>query len=139
HVTRTAWALNSATRMLRAEVDLPNPDGKLLPGMYADAKVIIERPGVRALPLAAVALSRYSSYCWTYQNGRAVQIEIETGANDGQWIEVIRRRVPAAQTALEADETWIPFDGSEPVILGDLSTLKDGAAVRVEPGTSGPK
>ena len=49
-VTRTSWALNVKSRTLRAEIDLPNPDSQLLPGMYAYAKVIIERPGVRALP-----------------------------------------------------------------------------------------
>ena len=49
-VTRTSWALNVKSRTLRAEIDLPNPGSQLLPGMYAYAKVIIERPGVRALP-----------------------------------------------------------------------------------------
>ena len=46
-VTRTSWALNVKSRTLRAEIDLPNPNSQLLPGMYAYAKVIIERPGVR--------------------------------------------------------------------------------------------
>ena len=43
-VTRTSWALNVKSRTLRAEIDLPNPGGQLLPGMYAYAKVIIEPP-----------------------------------------------------------------------------------------------
>ncbi len=34
-VTRVASALDSATRTMRIEIDVPNPDGKLLPGMYA--------------------------------------------------------------------------------------------------------
>ena len=49
-VTRTSWALNVKSRTLRAEIDLPNPKSQLLPGMYAYAKVIIERPNVRACP-----------------------------------------------------------------------------------------
>ena len=53
-VTRTSWALNVKSRALRAEIDLPNPGGRLLPGMYAYARVFIERAGVRALPTAAV-------------------------------------------------------------------------------------
>ncbi len=53
-VTRTSWALNIQSRTLRAEIDLPNPGSQLLPGMYAYAKVMIERPGVRALPLSAL-------------------------------------------------------------------------------------
>jgi RND family efflux transporter MFP subunit len=34
-VTRTANALDPATRTLLTEVQVPNPDGALLPGMYA--------------------------------------------------------------------------------------------------------
>ena len=51
-VTRTSWALNIQSRTLRAEIDLPNRDTQLLPGMYAYANVMIERSGVRALPVA---------------------------------------------------------------------------------------
>jgi HlyD family secretion protein len=34
-VTRTATAIDPATRTMRVEIDLPNPDGTLRPGMYA--------------------------------------------------------------------------------------------------------
>ena len=35
-VTRTAGALDPASRTLRVEIDLANPEGRLLPGMYAE-------------------------------------------------------------------------------------------------------
>ena len=101
HVTRTSWALNVKSRTLRAEIDLPNPNSQLLPGMYAYAKVIIERPGVRALPLAALTHSGDKTYCWKHENGHAVRTEIQTGVSDGEWIEVTNLRAPrrAAPTA----------------------------------------
>jgi multidrug efflux pump subunit AcrA (membrane-fusion protein) len=34
-VTRIGTALNPATRTMRVEIDLPNLDEKLVPGMYA--------------------------------------------------------------------------------------------------------
>jgi HlyD family secretion protein len=34
-VTRTATAMDPASRTMRVEIDLPNPDGTLRPGMYA--------------------------------------------------------------------------------------------------------
>ncbi len=43
-VTRVAWALNQMSRTLRVEVNLPNPQSQLLPGMYAYVKVTIDRP-----------------------------------------------------------------------------------------------
>jgi hypothetical protein len=136
-VTRTSWALNTKTRALRVEIDLPNPGGRLLPGMYAYARVFIERDGVRALPLAAVTSSGDRTYCWTYRDGRAVRTPIETGVSDGHWIEVIQRRAPAAGAAPPAEGPWTPMDGSEQVILGELPILRDGAPVQVTPEIRG--
>ena len=92
-VTRTSWALNIKSRTLRAEIDLPNPGSQLLPGMYAYAKVIIERPDVRALPVAALTHSGDKTFCWTYEDGHAVRTEVQTGVSDGEWIEVTNRQL----------------------------------------------
>jgi HlyD family secretion protein len=62
-VTRTSWALNSTSRTLMAQIDLPNPKAELLPGMYAYGSVLIERPGVRALPVSAVTQIGNQTYC----------------------------------------------------------------------------
>src|SRR5262249_12683654 len=102
-VTRTPWALNVKSRTLRAEIDLKNPGSQLLPGMYAYAKVVIERPGVRTLPVAALmhlddntfceakgcerehslvsALTSVGekTFCWLYQDRRSVRSEVRTG------------------------------------------------------------
>jgi multidrug efflux pump subunit AcrA (membrane-fusion protein) len=43
-VTRIAAALDPATRTMQVEIDLPNPDEKLLPGMYAQATLGAEPP-----------------------------------------------------------------------------------------------
>lgn len=40
-VARIAGALDPAKRTLRAEIDLPNPDGKLLPGMYGTVTLML--------------------------------------------------------------------------------------------------
>jgi multidrug efflux pump subunit AcrA (membrane-fusion protein) len=145
-VTRTSWALNIKSRTLRAEIDLLNPRSELLPGMYAYANVIIERPGVMALPVSAlmhlgdqtVLRVGERTLCWLYQDGRAKQIQVETGVSDGKWIEVTNRRYPAFQ-ASSSDQPWTPIDGTEQVILGDLTTLADGSPVNVAPTSDAPK
>ena len=125
-VTRTSWALNVKSRTLRAEIDLLNPGSQLLPGMYAYAEMTIERPGVRALPLAAL----------TYQRRPDILLEIRErpcrahrdprGVSDDEWIEVTKRRAPGASPRLASKSPWTPIDGSEQVILGDLSILTEG-------------
>ena len=147
-VTRTSWALNIASRTLRAEIDLPNPDSELLPGMYAYAKVIIERPNLRALPVSAlmhlgdktVLRVGQKAFCWTYDNGRAKRIEVETGISDGEWIEITNRRAASTtETASIGIESWTPIDGTEKIILGNLSILAEGALVQVAPETGDGK
>jgi multidrug efflux pump subunit AcrA (membrane-fusion protein) len=159
-VTRTSWALNVNSRTLRAEIDLKNPGSQLLPGMYAYAKVIIERPKARALPVAALmhlddntfcelkgckrehskvsALTQVGekTYCWLYNDGHSVRTEVRTGINDGEWIEVTGLQRPSE--AGGADR-WVPLDGKEQVILGDLSLLADGGAVTLPRAKEGPK
>jgi HlyD family secretion protein len=138
-VTRTSWALNVKSRTLRAEIDLPNTDGQILPGMYAYGKVIIERPNVRALPLTALAYSGDDTFCWLYKDGKAVRMEIETGVSDGEWIEVTNLRSPPSDASKGAKANWAPFNDSVEVILGDLSLLTDGEPVRVSPKSSDTK
>jgi HlyD family secretion protein len=148
-VTRTSWALNIKSRTLRAEIDLPNTDSQILPGMYAYGKVTIERPGVWAVPVSAlmhlgdrtILQVGQKSFCWTYKDGRAERIEVETGVigdrdpqSGDQWIEVTRSRVAGSQET--SNEPWKPIDGTEQLILGDLSILADGSPVTVAPAAA---
>lgn len=43
-VTRSATALDPATRTMRVEIDLPNPEETLLPGMYAQVTLGVVEP-----------------------------------------------------------------------------------------------
>jgi HlyD family secretion protein len=135
-----------------SDVKLPQTESQILPGMYAYGKVIIERPHVHALPKAALFYVGQRAYCYTHESGKAVRIEVQTGLSDtkNKWVEVTnRRRVRATDLGLHkasypatvapaatdevrlAEPGWVPFDGSEEVILGDLSILTDGERVRV--------
>lgn len=131
-VTRTSWALNVRSRTLRAEIDLPNTGARILPGMYAYGNVIIERPNVRALPTEALVTKGDRTFIWRCVDGKAVRTEIETGVSDGEWIEVTNRRASSSEKKSSGTGSWTPIDGSEQVILGDLSGLTDGEPVRIE-------
>ena len=49
-VTRIAKALDSATRTMRIEIDVPNPDGSLLPGTYAQVTLTPQFPPLGPKP-----------------------------------------------------------------------------------------
>jgi hypothetical protein len=134
-VTRISWALNPKSRTMRAEVDLPNPESKILPGMYAYGRVVVERPNVRALPRSALVYSGGMAFVWLYENGRAKRTEIQTGITSGKWIEVINR---GTNKKFHGREEWEPINGSEQVLIGNMiSTLTEDAAVQLDE-TPGP-
>jgi RND family efflux transporter MFP subunit len=54
-VVRTTGSLDLATRTMQVEIDLKNPDNKLLPGMYADVTMNVQRSGTGlTIPVQAV-------------------------------------------------------------------------------------
>jgi hypothetical protein len=83
-VTRTSWSLPPESRTLRAEIDLPKSDARLLPGMYAYGRVLIDRPNVGALPMTAVVEIGNQNCCFLYEDGKAVQTPVQAGINDGK-------------------------------------------------------
>ncbi len=106
-VTRLSWALNTQSRTMRAEIDLPNTGSQILPGMYAYGEVVVERPDVRALPKAAFTHAGGKSFIWRYEKGHAARTEVQTGVTDGEWIEVTNRRVESKSSD---NERWVPID-----------------------------
>jgi RND family efflux transporter MFP subunit len=55
-VTRFTGRLDSATRTMETEVDLPNPGGLIMPGMYGYASLILDtRSDALTVPVQAVA------------------------------------------------------------------------------------
>ena len=113
-VTRTSWALG-ANRTLRTELDLPNPNAALRPGMYATAHIILqEHPDVYVLPISAVVHEGKQTYCWTVQKGRAVRTPITLGLQVGNDVEVV--------SGLKPDEI---------VIQTQVGSLQEGQAVEV--------
>ncbi|MGB8323459.1 MAG: efflux RND transporter periplasmic adaptor subunit [Candidatus Acidiferrum sp.] len=57
-VSRFADALDQQTRTMHTEIDFPNPDGRLLPGMYVEARIgVAEKKNMLTVPLEAVEMN----------------------------------------------------------------------------------
>ena len=68
-----------------------------------------------------------------HENGKSRRTEIETGVSDGLRMDVTSRRVAGSREEDGSEAPWMAIDGSEQVILGDLSILTDGGPVRIAP------
>lgn len=134
-VTRTARSLNPATRTLRTEIDLPNSEGKLLPGMYVDVAVIAERRDTWTLPMSAVATEQDQSFCYQLENGKAVRTPLRLGLAGDKLVEVLKKQTTAS--AASTQDGWEDFTGKEKVIADGVTRLKDGQEVNLSASTAG--
>jgi RND family efflux transporter MFP subunit len=132
-VTRVSRALNSTSRTLMAEIELGNANGQFLPGMYAYGSVLIERPDAWAVPLSAIVQLGNKNYCFLLKQGKAVQTQVLAGITDGSWIEIIEK---VSQTSWTKEGPRVPFSGADEIVVGNLSEIKDGEEVKVEPENS---
>jgi len=89
-VTRFSLRLNPETRNMRTEIDLPNPDERLYPGMYAEVSLEMNRrPEALTVPAAAVGSDSAGSFVYTISDNRVTRVGINIGLTDNGRTEVI--------------------------------------------------
>jgi RND family efflux transporter MFP subunit len=114
-IARTAGALDPATRTLRVQIDVPNGEGLLLPGMYGEARMKVARHRGRVtVPTSAVVFDARGTHVWVVRDGKATRIDVALGIDFGTTIEV---------------ETGIADDAD--IVTNPSERLVDGGKVRV--------
>lgn len=114
-VTRTADALQPGTRTLLTEVDVPNPDGALSPGMYGTVELKIPRKSPSfSVPAEAIIFDRNGTQVAVAHNGKVDIRKVGVTRDLGTRVEV--------NTGVEAGDQ---------VILNPPVDLVDGSPVRV--------
>jgi RND family efflux transporter MFP subunit len=89
-VTRYADALDPATRTMRTEVDLPNEDAALRPGMYGNLAIALEdRADALSLPRSVVHQDDRGAFIYVLQNGKAVARRVQLGLQSDQRVEIV--------------------------------------------------
>jgi membrane fusion protein (multidrug efflux system) len=87
-ITRHPEALDQNTRTMLVEVDLPNKDHSLLPGMYADVRINSGAAGGIVVPDDALIFRNNKIYLPTVRKNRLHLSEITLGHDDGYRVEV---------------------------------------------------
>jgi RND family efflux transporter MFP subunit len=116
-VTRIASALQPGSRTLLTEIDVPNPDGALSPGIYCTVELYIPRKTPSMIvPADAVVFDQNGLHVAVVENGIARLQKINIARDFGTEVEV--------------------HDGVKPgdqVILNPMIDLADGSKVTVRP------
>jgi multidrug efflux pump subunit AcrA (membrane-fusion protein) len=126
-VTRTSWVLDTQSRTLRAQIDLPNRDGRLRPGLYATARITVERPGALTLPASAILTQDDEPAVFRVEDGKAVRMPVKLGGRQSDRVELLRKQTTGPRHGQPA--TWGSFTGDE-VVATHPGSLTDGQEVR---------
>jgi len=114
-VVRTSVSLDRASRTLLTEIHLPNPERTILPGMYVQVKLSLEReePAI-VIPARTLAMLNKGPHVVTVEpDGSIKHRPVTLGRDFGAEIEV-----SAGLT------------GTEKLVANPSDSLKDGQAVR---------
>jgi RND family efflux transporter MFP subunit len=128
-VARFASEVNDATRTMHTEVAVANPTGELIPGLYAEATLSLNRKG-NALTIPVQAVERQGDKAFAYVIDSASKIQI----------------CPIAlgmQSETENDvEVLSGLEEGQEVVVSDRSGLKQGELVHPQlapPATYGAR
>ncbi len=116
-VSRVAYGLNEATRTMKIEIDLPNTDLKIRPGMYA--KVEIQRTGHKdalAVPNEAIGNIKGQSFVFVVNNNVVKKVDVKTGLSDEKYTELINAAINAGDS----------------IVIQGKEFCNDGATVQVK-------
>jgi RND family efflux transporter MFP subunit len=114
-VTRFSVDVTGSTRTMHTEVDVPNPQGILIPGVYAEATLTLDRRGdTLVVPLQAVN-----------QEGNKASVLLVDQSNTIQNREITL----GIQTENDA-EVLSGLDNGDTVVISDRSGLRPGETVQ---------
>lgn len=120
-VARTTDALDPATRTEQVEIDVPNKNGKLDPGMYADVSLAIQSaPDALVVPIQAVDQSGVHPF-------------VKVVDNDGR---VQKRTVQLGVTTPTEAEILGGVSAGDKVIVAQLATFETGETVTPQKSVS---
>jgi len=90
-VARVARSEDADTRLMRVEIDLPNPTGRICNGMYGRVTIILEKSDMLSVPSACMVGKPKDGKGNVYviRDGRARLTPIILGNDDGRQIGII--------------------------------------------------
>jgi membrane fusion protein (multidrug efflux system) len=112
--------VDSSSRMLQVRASIPNPDGKLLPGMFLSVSVDAGPPqSLVTIPSAAVAYNPYGSLVYVLHDDSGKQVVkqqfVTTGASRGDQVSILKG-----------------INANDVVVTAGQLKLHNGAAVKID-------
>jgi len=115
-VSRLAEALDLSSRTMAAEIDIPNKDHLLKPGMFATVTLIVaDHPKALTVPTMAIMKDDTSAFVYVVENNLAKRQRVTLGADQGTRTEVL-----------------LGLSDSVPIIAVGQQLVREGSPVAIQ-------
>lgn len=132
-VARLAHSLDQATRTMPVELNYPNTDGLIAPGMFPEVHWPMKRPyQTLFVPVSAVAVTLQQPFVIKVTNGRAQWVNVKRGQVMGNMVEIF----PKVADSL-AENDVVAINASDEIVDGSPCETKPATDKDID-GTAKP-
>ena len=112
-VSRIARSEDEHARVMRVEIDVPNPTGRVCQGMYGRVRILLQKSDLLSVPSPCVIdRTEGKGFVYVVRDGAARRVPVRIGGDNGRKVGIV--------AGLKADDQVVFRPGSD---------LTDGAAV----------
>jgi len=120
-IARTAGAIDTSTRSLQVDIEVPNDTGVLMPGAYIEAALNISAGKQLLVPTNSLIFGAGGPFVATVKDNKILKKKVSLGIDYGLQVEV--------RSGLTIDDD---------IILNPLDSITDGQIVKIETPTKRP-
>jgi RND family efflux transporter MFP subunit len=115
-VARLSPSIQEQSRTLTVEAEVPNQQGRLRPGAFARAEIVVAADQTAVfVPVSAIVVFAGIEKVLTVKDGRSVEVRVQTGRREGDRVEIV--------TGLQAGDPVVAEPGNlvggQPVQVGN--------------------
>ena len=120
-VSRTAKSLDPSSKTMRVEIDIDNPEGQIITGMYAKVLMRIEsRENVLSLPLTSQIMFQDEPFIMIVEDSKVERIPLRKGVSGKDYFEVLNANITAESLVIVQGKRLVkPGQIVEPILKGE--------------------
>jgi RND family efflux transporter MFP subunit len=120
-IARTAGAIDTNTRSLQVDIEVPNDNGILMPGAYVEAALNIAVGKQLLIPTNSLIFGAGGPFVATVKDNKILKKKVSLGIDYGMQVEI--------RAGVNMDDD---------IILNPLDSITDGQVVKIETPTKRP-
>jgi len=94
-ITRFSYALDESTKTMTTEIDIPNLDMILRPGMWASVEIELQKKeNALLIPAEALVTEKNKNSVFVARDDKAQKVSVTTGFDDGVNVEILKGCAP---------------------------------------------